>query len=33
MEDQEWRVDVLALRLRGTNLLHWEMFRDALEGE
>jgi putative endonuclease len=33
LEDQEWRVDVLALRLRGTNLLHWELFRDALEGE
>jgi putative endonuclease len=33
LEDQEWRVDVLALRLRGTSVLHWELFRDALEGE
>jgi putative endonuclease len=33
LEDQEWRVDVLALRLRGTSVLRWELFRDALEGE
>jgi putative endonuclease len=31
--DQEWRVDVLALRLRGTSVLRWELFRNALEGE
>lgn len=33
LEDQEWRIDVLALRLRGTSVLQWELFRDALEGE
>ena len=33
LEDQGWRVDVLALRLRGTDLLHWELFRNALEGD
>ena len=33
LDDQVWRVDVLALRLRGTDLLHWELFRDALEGD
>ncbi|MGI8914516.1 MAG: YraN family protein [Chloroflexota bacterium] len=31
MVDQEWRVDVLALRLRGTSVLRWELFRNALE--
>ena len=33
LEDSTWRVDVLALRLRGINVEHWELFRDALEGE
>lgn len=33
LEGQQWRVDVLALRLRGTTILHWDLFRDALEEE
>lgn len=33
MDDQAWRVDVLALRLCGTDVLYWELFRDALEGD
>jgi putative endonuclease len=33
LDDLEWRVDVLALTLRGTDVLHWELFRDALEGD
>jgi putative endonuclease len=33
LDDLAWRVDVLALTLRGTDVLHWELFRDALEGD
>ena len=33
LDDQDWRVDVLALRLRGTTVMHWELFQDALEGD
>ena len=33
LDDLAWRVDVLALRLRGTDVLHWELIRDALEGD
>lgn len=33
LEDAEWRVDVLALRLRGISVVRWELFRNALEGE
>lgn len=31
LEALPWRVDILAMRLRGTTVLHWELFRDALE--
>jgi putative endonuclease len=33
LHGEPWRVDVLALRLRGTTLLHWELYRNALGEE
>ena len=33
LHHEPWRVDVLALRLRGVTLLHWELYRNALGEE
>lgn len=33
LEARPWRVDVLALQLRGTTLLRWDLYQNALEEE
>ncbi len=33
LDGQPWRIDVLALRLSGSRLLSYELFRDAVEDE
>ena len=33
LEGQPWRIDVLALRLSGTRVVRYELFRDAIEEE